>query len=425
MLYKKMSLIVLVLCITLYLFACQNNEPDKTETEIVATDEYLVREAKLELGIVFTGAEDSISSVTETIILQTKINDVNVSWTTDHNDIINTNGVVNRPEVDTVVRLTATLSLNETSDTKTFDVTVIAVPVVIDYGLVVINDIVVYINSNRISTYAKIEPLFTKDEMKEELTYSVISGDSRIITIDDQYIVKARQTTSGTVVMKAESLHFSTQFSINVVYHNYNDPDFMYFDRFNTTRFDVNGSRLKLKDLDLTDTTVVIGDSFTADGFIGTFMKDYSADKLIINAGISATTSYHWEAAFSHIIGDSVPKNIVINIGTNNFYDGNGGSVEDIVKSIERLFMYMHSKYPETKIYYWGISQRANTTHADGVTEANLRLKQFIDTTDYITFVDAKLTTADYYDGLHPTYQGYIKMFDALEASGIEIVEKN
>lgn len=415
---NKILIPFLVVLLTLGLVACQS---EKTE---IISDGKKIENAKTSLDISFTVPTDTIEGVTETLVLKGFEGDVSITWKSSHEDIISNTGVVVRPETDTEVILTATLTLNGLTDSKIFSLTVLAEPEVIDYGLVTIPDLVVYINSNRVSTYAEIKPVFTKEEMKEELTYSILSGDSRMLAISEDDSIIARKPESSRIVVKAESAHFSTQFNVDVIYHNYNDPDFEMFNFYNTTRFDVNGKRLKLKDLEISKYTIILGDSFTDERFIGNFLKTWGAGKYVIDAGIGLTTSFHWEAAFSHIIGSVSPKNIVINIGTNNFYDANA-SIEQTVSSIQRLFMYMHTKYPESKIYYFGISQRTQTTFSRHVTEANMKLEKYCSEHDYLTFVDAGLTNSDLYDGIHPNTTGYTKMFNALLASGIEILKKD
>ncbi len=71
-------------------------------------------------------------------------------------------------------------------------------------------------------------------------------------------------------------------------------------------------------------TTVFIGDSFfdVASWSWNNFYTDY-AGKDALALGISSSTSFDWENFYlhDHAVLDMAPKNLVVNVGTNNFYD--------------------------------------------------------------------------------------------------------
>ncbi len=88
-----------------------------TNTEKVAT-------AKSNLKIA-----GDLSKVTDDLVLVTKQDGVSVTWTSNNEDVISIDGKVTRPIAgldNAVVTLTAALTCGDASDTKTFEVTVIA-----------------------------------------------------------------------------------------------------------------------------------------------------------------------------------------------------------------------------------------------------------------------------------------------------------
>lgn len=228
------------------------------------------------------------------------------------------------------------------------------------------------------------------------------------------------------VNVRAKSEHFNVVFGVEIEYIRYSGPDATMTDLFDTSRFSGNiiSSQEKCKNL-TADTTLFIGDSFMDDYFIGEYMQTYSADKKVLNAGISSTTSYHWESKFAEIIGDVAPKNIVLHIGTNNFYDAHD-SVSFTEASLERLMMYLHTTYPTSKIYWFNITQRSNTAYYTQVEETNTYMANWCAKYDWITCVDtcSRVTTGMLRDGVHPTTENYKVFTDALVEAGCEIQSK-
>ncbi|WP_185602350.1 S-layer homology domain-containing protein [Paenibacillus sp. 598K] len=90
-----------------------------------------VAAAKPVLQIGYT-AGDSDTSVTGNLTLPTTgLRETTVSWTSSHPSVVTTAGTVTRPSYlqgDLTVKLTATIAKNFTSETKEFNVTVIALP---------------------------------------------------------------------------------------------------------------------------------------------------------------------------------------------------------------------------------------------------------------------------------------------------------
>ena len=96
------------------LIPLNSGESELTDEEVLAT-------AKSQLEL------EDLSEVIDDIVLPGSINDVNISWESDNENIISSGGEVRRPrsdEGDATVTLTANILVNEVSDTKDFIATV-------------------------------------------------------------------------------------------------------------------------------------------------------------------------------------------------------------------------------------------------------------------------------------------------------------
>ncbi|MBD0405522.1 immunoglobulin-like domain-containing protein, partial [Flammeovirga sp. EKP202] len=86
----------------------------------------LLQEASEALMITYAEG-DNAESVTSNLTLPlTSSHASTVAWSSSNEAVISSDGTVTRPSATTTVTLTATLSLEEETTTKTFDVTVIA-----------------------------------------------------------------------------------------------------------------------------------------------------------------------------------------------------------------------------------------------------------------------------------------------------------
>lgn len=289
-----------------------------------------------------------------------------------------------------------------------------------EFGELSIEDVTVYINSNRDYTYAQIRPVFSIPEKAEELTYTY---DEDTIEISDGIVIPLKRVNE-TVNVRAESEHFSVIFRVEVSYIRLSGEDAPLASLYDLSRFSISTRTERCKGIG-ENTTVLLGDSFMDDGFIGDYMREWGADKDVLNAGISSTTSYHWEAAYSDILGDHTPKNIAVHVGTNNFYDAHDLQ-EDTIASLQRLLMMMHTSYPTSNIYWFTITQRADTSYAEAVDATNAAMKSWCAEFDWLTCVDtsSKVTTDMLKDGVHPKTEYYSVFTDALAEAGCEISAK-
>lgn len=111
---KGFITLVLMLVAVLGLVACQ--DPANPDQDTV--------DAALEQVALVFGEGDSLSSVTRNLTLPTAVGEVTITWASSNAAVVSNTGAVVRPNADTVVSLTATLTLGEVSETKVFTLTV-------------------------------------------------------------------------------------------------------------------------------------------------------------------------------------------------------------------------------------------------------------------------------------------------------------
>ena len=145
------------------------------------------------------------------------------------------------------------------------------------YGYLCIEDLTVYINTDRAYTFAEITPVFTVPDKAEELTYTY---DAEEIKIEND-IVTPLKREDATVNVRAESEHFSTTFRVTVDYIPLtgSDADPWYDISEFTTKISANATRCSAV---TDDTTIFLGDSFMDDAYIGEYMSSYAADKDVL-----------------------------------------------------------------------------------------------------------------------------------------------
>ena len=118
--------------------------------------------------------------------------------------------------------------------------------------------------------------------------------------------------------------------------------------------------------------------------------------------------------------------NLVVNLGTNNFYDDHDSS-ETATESLQRMFTLIHDILPDTNIYYFAITQRSDTSYKSGVSETNAAMKAWCEGYSWMTFLDTEqaLTVGTLLeDGIHPKLETYNVFMGALAQSKIEIENK-
>ena len=115
-----------------------------------------------------------------------------------------------------------------------------------------------------------------------------------------------------------------------------------------------------------------------------------------------------------------------MHIGTNNIYDDNMG-VSETVRDVQRMFTLMHSLYPQTNIYYFGISVRASDQAKIARTrQVNEQMQAWCSERAWIAYIDtpSRLTTDMLRDGVHPKAEYYSVFVDALAETDIAMESK-
>lgn len=285
----------------------------------------------------------------------------------------------------------------------------------IDYGTLTIADVFAWTGYSESPIIAR----FSNEEYAEPLTYEY---DAEGIYVDPETnAVTALKAGRYEVVAKSE--HFSAEFvvraeDVDTNSVKYSAKDFAGFadDRLAKWKQSGNAGR----------TTLFIGDSFFDTAFWSDFYTSSYAGKDALCLGISATTTYDWEEWITGWLAATAPKNIVMHIGTNNVYD-DGDNIFGAVSAYQRMFLLMHEVFPDTHIYWFGVSQRSYDAEKIGyVSEINARMSEWCDGLDFITYIDtpAELTKDMLRDGVHPKAEYYCVFVDALEKTGIVIEDK-
>ena len=172
-------------------------------------------------------------------------------------------------------------------------------------------------------------------------------------------------------------------------------------------------------------TTLFIGDSFFDTAYWTGFYTDSYMGKDALCLGISATTTYDWEQWLGGWLGATKPKSIVMHIGTNNVYD-DGDSIFAALSAYQRMFLLMHEQFPDTHIYWFGVTQRAHDNEKiERVAEINSKMQKWCDSFDFITYIDTPslIDKNMLKDGVHPKPENYSIFVDALEKTDIAIEE--
>jgi len=202
----RVLLLVLVALFVGFLTACTSTED-------------LLNAAKDELVANYDATIASETyQVTGNLTLVTEIADATVSWTSSNTAIITNAGVVTRPETDTQVTLTATLTIDGETITHQFRVTVKAVEVTVAQKLDAAKALLV---TNYASTIGDDEYVVTADltlvTTIGEATVSWASSDEAIITTAGVVTVPAFSVGDQTVTLTA-TLTISGQTTTQIFY---------------------------------------------------------------------------------------------------------------------------------------------------------------------------------------------------------------
>lgn len=281
---------------------------------------------------------------------------------------------------------------------------------------------------------------FSKPEYAEEVEYSfqnVVSAydvdvvvENGVLSVNGKLMrdERAEEEMEISASILAKTSKHSTTFSITLKQYN---------------GLNSSGSSLKLDEratgFAITansspeNATFFIGDSFFDEGFWNgsDFYDTYDG----INAhrmGVSASTLSDWMVISERVVFPYNPKNIVMHIGSNDYFD-DGMAPQRIANNLKSLVNDYHKRIPGVKVYWFSIEPRkTNTGEArDGANRTNEIMKAFAEENDWFVyidshrwcFVDDERTTinADFYrDNVHPKKGSYALYVQALIDAGIE-----
>lgn len=284
----------------------------------------------------------------------------------------------------------------------------------INYGTLAIDDVFAWVG------YPEniVIHVFSKPELAEKLTYEY---DHSGISIDPETNC-VTAIKAGRYEVTAKSDHFSAEFIVRAEEVDLNSAK---FSAVNYTAAAENRAAQWAAGGRDGKTTLFIGDSFFDTAYWTGFYTDSYTGKDALCLGISATTTYDWEQWLGGWLGATKPKSIVTHIGTNNVYD-DGDSIFAALSAYQRMFLLMHEQFPDTHIYWFGVTQRAHDNEKiERVSEINAKMQKWCDALDFITYIDTPslIDKNMLNDGVHPKPENYSIFVDALAKTDIAIEE--
>ena len=303
------------------------------------------------------------------------------------------------------------------------------------YGTLKISDTYVWL-SNAEFTYPDVEIglNYSAGSTKEKLAYEY---DESVIEIDAEHGT-IKPLTVGSTEVRAYSEHYEAKFTVtcedvdinpsdkaySLTQHANGDPKNWYM---RVNQFKGEWQAYGRNNM----TTLFIGDSFfDQSGFWTSFAGDYSG-KDALCFGIGSTQTYAWQTICRDMLPAMQPKNVVMNIGTNDLYDLRR-EADDVTSSLERLFTMMHDTMPSAKFYWFTINRRygggASEELEAKADEVIANFSKWAEGRKWITVVNSRAKyTADKTkpDLLHPNDAGYKLFMELLETTDINIVDSD
>lgn len=183
------------------------------------TDQELVDMAVTALMVGYA-VGDTVDTVTADVTLAATSNTATVAWASDTPAVISNAGVVVRPakgEADVVVILTATLTIGAVEETKTFTLTVLAIPYTEEDATAALDisgtDLVYNAETSRYTTTSDI----TLPETSLEFDIVWTSGNETFIGANGVVVRPAYGETDSTVILTATIGEETKEFIVTVL----------------------------------------------------------------------------------------------------------------------------------------------------------------------------------------------------------------
>ena len=272
-----------------------------------------------------------------------------------------------------------------------------------------------------------IEFTFSNVEKAEEIEY-IYDGES--ILIEDGKVTALAGGTSTIVI--AKTAHHETSFNIKceaLRMAPFGDPMHFYTSRDYFLQEQINRNVQP-------GCTVFAGDSFFDQrAFWTNFYSDVEGDAFI--TGIGSTAMMDWMCLSEKLIYDLKPDNVVLHIGSNDFWDVHLNP-NQAYSQFKNFIEDIHKNLPDAHIYYFGVENRAYkmpqcsdmTQTIEYLATYNAKVKDWCAERDYISYLDSPsyFTNEDgsckaemFFDGTHPNKEEYEFYVKALIEAGLDV----
>lgn len=300
---------------------------------------------------------------------------------------------------------------------------------VVDYGTLTVKDMVAYVGNKP----KAIDFSFSIADKAEEIEFIY---DSESILIEDGKVTALIGGTSNTVT--AKTAHHKTSFNVKceaLRMAPFGDPMHFYTSRDYFLQEQINRNVQP-------GCTVFAGDSFFDQrAFWTNFYSDVEGDAFI--TGIGSTAMMDWMCLAEKLIYDLKPANVVLHIGSNDFWDVHLNS-NQAYSQFKQLINDIHANLPDAHIYYFGVENRTYSMPQYGgwddpnalaisieqLATFNKKAADYAAERDYLTFLDSPsyFTNEDgsckaemFKDGVHPNNEEYEFYVKALIEAGLDV----
>ena len=291
---------------------------------------------------------------------------------------------------------------------------------VVDYGTLTVKDMVAYVGNRP----KAIEFTFSIADKAEEIEY-IYDGDS--ILIEDGKVTALIGDTSTMVTAKTQ--HHNATFNIRCEALRTLSNNWFYTSKEHFLQEQISRNVKP-------GGTVFAGDSFfDPRDFWTNFYSDVEGDSFI--TGIGRTAIMDWMCLSEKLIYDLKPANVVLHIGSNDFWDEPYLNPNQVYSQFKNFIEDIHANLPNAHIYYFGVENRTYAMPRIDMDKTieylatyNAKVENWCTERDYITYLDSPsyFTNEDgscksemFKDGVHPNNEEYEFYVKALIEAGLDV----
>ena len=309
------------------------------------------------------------------------------------------------------------VSYTENGVTKRASIAVtVAAYVVPDYGTLTIADVYLY-NS---CPSASVMAVFSIPTQAEEISYAFVSD---LFTIEDDVASISGSSVSAPaqVEVTARTQHHTATFTVHMA-ASFTDHDVQALMREQTMEVRTRAGLYKQGGV------IFCGDSFFDPEFWTDFENDYAGRNAAL-IGIGGSRADEWPVFIERLLYSYAPSAVVLNLGTNDL--GRSESAQTAVSELQALFEDLHKALPDSKICWYTLAPRHDTTALDAaILAVNEAIEAWAQGKEWFTLLDAYSEFTDENgdvdwsmlkgDKLHPQLTTYDSVYMALlEQAGI------